>query len=356
MIEDGLKPRAITRDIDWGVPVPEEGWESKVIYVWFDAVIGYLSASVEWAKTFGKEDTDWESWWKSDDARSYYFIGKDNIPFHSLIWPIELMAYDETLNLPYDVPANQFLNIAGEKLSTSRGLAVWLLDVLENFSADSVRYYLTAIMPETKDANFSWEEFQVRNNGELVAAWGNLVNRVLGFAYGRYDGKVPTPNELDERDLGLLAEIEKGFDTVGGHYEAVELRDALKESMRLTREVNKYLDEKAPWVSFKTDPVIAGTAIYVAMRAIDSIKILFAPILPDSSQKVHEMFGYTSPLFGSQEIVTQDEGEGPYSILTYNKLDREVAGEDIWRPSELAAGTSFAKPSPLYTVLEDLKD
>lgn len=356
MIEDGLKPRPITRDIDWGVPVPVEGWESKVIYVWFDAVIGYLSASVEWAKTFGEKESDWESWWKSTDSKSYYFIGKDNIPFHSLIWPIELMAYDESLNLPYDVPANQFLNIAGEKFSTSRGLAVWLLDVLDNFSADSVRYYLTAIMPETKDANFSWEEFQNRNNGELVAAWGNLVNRVLGFAYSRYDGLVPTPNELDERDLELLSEIEKGFSTVAAHYEAVHLRDALKESMRLAREVNKYLDEKAPWVAYKTDTAVAGTAIYVAMRAIDSIKLLLAPILPDSSQKVHEMFGYSSPLFGEQEIVEKDEGEGPYSVLTYRPLEREKAGEDYWKPSELSPQTAFAKPSPLYTVLEGLSD
>lgn len=355
MISDGLKPRPITRDILWGVPVPEKGWENKVIYVWFDAVIGYFSASIEWAKRFAGAE-DWQRWWKDSDAKSYYFIGKDNIPFHSVIWPIELMAYDPTLNLPYDVPANQFLNIAGEKFSTSRGLAVWLLDVLDQFSADSVRYYLTSIMPETKDANFSWEEFALRNNGELVAAWGNLVNRVLGFAYGRYEGRVPEPAALDARDTELLATIEAGFATVGGHYQAVELRDGLKEAMRLAREVNRYLDEKAPWTLYKTDTVAAGTAVFVAMRAIDSIKLLLAPVLPESSQKIHDMFGYAEPLFGAQEVIEVDEGEGEYPVLTYRPTAAETQGVDRWKMSELQAGTPFAKPVPLYTVLEGLKD
>ncbi len=355
MLEEGLRARPITRDIDWGVPVPEEGWESKVIYVWFDAVIGYFSASVEWAKAFAKKD-DWQAWWKNPDTKSYYFIGKDNIPFHSVIWPIELMAYDPDLNLPYDVPANQFLNIAGEKFSTSRGLAVWLLDVLDNFDVDTVRYYLTSIMPETKDANFSWEEMVTRNNGELVAAWGNLVNRVLGFAYSRYDGKVPQPQELDDRDKGLLAEIEKGFTTVGDLYEAVQLRDALKETMRLAREVNRYLDEKAPWSVFKQDPEKAGTSVFVAMRAIDSLKTMLSPVLPETSERVNQMFQSNDSLFGEQEIVERTEAGESYNVATYRLCNAEKESRDRWKPSTLAAGSPFDKPTPLYKVLDPVEE
>ena len=351
MLEDGLKPRPITRDIDWGVPVPEKGWESKVIYVWFDAVIGYLSASVEWAKTFATP-TAWHDWWKNKSAKTYYFIGKDNIPFHTVIWPIELLAYDSTLNLPYDVPANQFLNIAGEKFSTSRGLAVWLLDVLDRLDADAVRYYMTTIMPETKDANFSWEEMIMRNNGELVAAWGNLVNRVLGVAHPRFDGLVPEPNPLDDRDRQLLNEVEKGFQTVSDFYSKVMLREALKEAMRIAREVNKYLDEKAPWTAVKTDKAAAGTTIYVAMKAIDSLKILFAPVLPNSCQQIHEFFGHQDPLFGTQEVLTVQETNDSHEALTYRLNDAERRYESRWKMSDLKPGTPFSKPIPLFKVLE----
>ena len=351
MIEEGLKPRPITRDIDWGVPVPVEGWENKVIYVWFDAVIGYLSASVEWAKNSGSADA-WKRWWKNKDARSFYFIGKDNIPFHTVIWPVELMAYDPELNLPYDVPANQFLNISGEKFSTSRGMAIWLLESLEKFDADALRYYLTTIMPETKDSNFNWEEFITRNNGELVAAWGNLVNRVLGFAFSRFEGKVPEPKALDDRDKGILADIEKTFDEVSKAYEEVRLRDALKETLRLTRDLNKYLDEKAPWTAFKTDPAAAGTTIYVAMRAIDSLKILFAPVLPFSAEKIHQMFSYTDPLFGELKISERSETSSSHEVLEYSTLAAEQSSIDRFKPSELKPGTPFAQPVPLFKVLD----
>ncbi|MCB0323155.1 MAG: methionine--tRNA ligase, partial [Bdellovibrionales bacterium] len=309
MVEEGLKERAITRDIDWGVPVPEAGWEQKVIYVWFDAVIGYLSASLEWSAR-GADPEAWRKWWEQPDSKGYYFIGKDNIPFHTVIWPIELMAYDSKLNLPYDVPANQFLNIDGEKFSTSRGLAVWLLQVLDVFDPDAVRFYLASILPETKDANFSWDELITRNNGELVAAWGNLVNRVLGFAYKRYGGKVPQPQALDSLDQSLLERVDAAFPEIARAYEEVRLRDALKEALTLTREVNKYLDVKAPWTAFKTDPEQAGTAVYVAMRAIDSLKLLLAPVLPHTAQKVHEFFGYTQPLFGELTVDHVEEEGG----------------------------------------------
>ena len=351
MIEDGLKPRAITRDIDWGIPVPQKGWESKVIYVWFDAVIGYLSASKEWAKRKA-EAGSWEDWWKNTEAKSYYFIGKDNVPFHTVIWPIELMAYDSSLQLPRDVPANQFLNIAGEKFSTSRGLGVWLLDVLERFDVDPLRYYLASIMPETKDANFSWEELYTRNNGELVAAWGNLVNRVIGFAYKRYDGKIPQPLELDQLDTDLLEGIEAGFDTVAELYKGVKLRDALKETMRLVRSVNRYLDEKAPWSLFKESPEAAGTAVYVAMRAIDSLKIMLAPVLPNSSEAIHKAFGYVTPLFGESRIET--DAEQGYSYLSHQAAE-DTSGEITrmhWKASDLAPGSSFERLEPLFSMLD----
>ncbi len=194
----------------------------------------------------------------------------------------------------------------------------------------------------------------MRNNGELVAAWGNLVNRVLGFAYSRYDGKVPQPNALDERDQGLLADIAKGFPEVAKAYEEVRLRDALKEAMRLTREVNRYLDDKAPWTAFKVDKEQAGTSIFVAMRAIDSLKTLFAPVLPFSAEKVHQIFGGTEPLFGDVVIEERQDGADAHEVLSYKPGAAEIAGRDRWIPSELAPGTPFAKPVPLYKVLEAL--
>ena len=353
MLEDGLRPRPITRDIDWGVPVPVEGWEQKVIYVWFDAVIGYYSASHEFAQRSG-DPAMWQTWWKDKEAKTYYFIGKDNVPFHTVIWPIELMAYDQTLNLPYDVPANQFLNIDGEKFSTSRGLAVWLHEVLDRFDADALRYYVASILPETKDANFSWDEFVTKNNGELVAAWGNLVNRVLGFAFSRLEGKIPEPGKYEAIDTALIDEVQKGFATVAAHYEAVQLRDALKEAMRITREVNKYLDVTAPWTAIKTDAERAKTAIAVAIYAIDSLKIMLAPVLPHTCEKLHAMLGYTEPLFGSTVIEKQEEQHSSHEVLGYAKCADEKTGKDRWAPSTLKAGTAFEKPLPLFKILEPL--
>lgn len=354
MIEDGLKPRPITRDIDWGVSVPVEGWEQKVIYVWFDAVIGYLSASREWAEHSGSPAA-WQDWWKNPDAKSYYFIGKDNVPFHTVIWPIELMAYDASLNLPFDVPANQFLNIDGEKFSTSRGLAVWLLDCLEKFDADALRYYMTSILPETKDANFSWDELITKNNGELVAAWGNLVNRTLGFAFSKFSGEVPTPGEFEERDHVLLKKIADGFETVAGFYETVQLREALRETLALAREVNKYLDDTAPWTTIKTNELRAKTSVYVALKAIDSLKILFAPVLPNTCEKIHAILGSAEPLFGKSEIARHEEEGGSYEVLKYQKTSREIRSEDAWKSSSLQPGVKFEKPTPLFKLLEPLE-
>ncbi|MCB9127292.1 MAG: methionine--tRNA ligase [Ardenticatenales bacterium] len=351
-LREGLQPRAMSRDISWGIPLPIEGYEEKVMYVWFEAVIGYISAAVEWAKNRGTPD-EWEAWWKNPDARSYYFIGKDNTPFHTVLWGTELLGYDRSLNLPYDVPANEYLNLEGEKFSTSRNYAVWLPDFLERYDPDPLRYYLTAIAPETKDADFKWEEFVLRNNSELVAAWGNLVNRVLGFAYKRYDGIVPTPGDLDDADQALLSQIEQGFARVGELYERVRLRDALREALALVREVNGYLERKSPWKVFKSDPAAAGTTIFVAMRAIDSLKLMLAPVLPHSSQQIHDFFSYEGALFGTLQRRTVDEDGRPHAVVEYQTLAAERDGIDRWRPSELAPGTPFAQPEPLYKLFDE---
>src|SRR5512135_3169855 len=247
---EGLKPRPITRDLDWGIPVPvdEPGWDGKKLYVWFEAVIGYLSAAIEWAHLSGG-DAAWKEWWANSEARQYYFIGKDNIFFHTSLWPAELMGvgeqfgeiFDEEhvqLSLPYDVPANQFMNLEGKKISGSRNWAVWGRDFLSRNDPDALRYYLTINMPEAKDSDWDWTEFVARNNNELVATWGNLVNRVLSFAYRNWDGHVPDAGALRDVDVALLAAVEDGFKTVGYELEAVHLRAALQEALRLAALVN----------------------------------------------------------------------------------------------------------------------
>lgn len=346
-VEEGLRPRAITRDIDWGIPVPLEGWESKVIYVWFDAVIGYLSASKEFSDLMG-ESSKWEAWWKDKDARSFYFIGKDNIPFHSVIWPIELMAYDDNLNLPYDVPANQFLNIEGEKFSTSRGTGVWVTELLEKLSPDALRYYVTSILPETKDSNFAWDELKMKNNGELAAAWGNLVNRVMGFATSKFEGKIPEPGAFTERDNTLFAKRDEVFARVSAAYEEVRLRDALKESIALARDVNKYLDEEAPWTRVKTDKGAAGHAIYIAISMIQSINILLAPILPFSAQKIYKAFGGKGDLFDTPSIEEVGGDGDPHMVMKMNS----TAKDDMFKPVLAEAGSVFVRLEPLFKQLE----
>lgn len=357
-VKDGLKGRPITRDLDWGIPIPLEGYQDKRIYVWFEAVIGYFSASIEWAKNVGQPE-EWKTWWYRPESKTYYFIGKDNIPFHTIIWPAELMAtgrhlYEEDqskfLNLPYDVPANEYLSMEGKKLSTSRNWAIWAPDLLERFDPDPVRFYLTAIAPETRDTDFTFEDLVRRNNDELVAAWGNLVNRVLGFAYKRYEGKVPVPGPqgLDEADRQILAEVEAGFDSVGELLAGVKLKAALEETLRLTRTTNVYLDGKAPWKAIKDNPAAAGTSIYVALRVIDNLKILFAPFLPHTCQLLHQYLGYDGQLFGRQFTQTFAEKERQHVALCYD--NSQATGR--WERSQLAPGQLLREPAPLFKKLE----
>jgi methionyl-tRNA synthetase len=355
MIED-LRGRPITRDIDWGIPVPLEGWEDKRLYVWFEAVMGYFTASVEWAKNNGQPEA-WRDWWYNPDARIYNFIGKDNIPFHTVMWQAELLGVaglysadaEQDLTLPYDVPANEFMNIQGGKFSKSEHRAVWLPDILARYDADAVRYYVTSIMPETRDSDFFWEDFIARNNNELVGWWGNLANRVIQFANKHWDGHIPDPGTLRADDQALLERIEQGFQTVAEHYEAVKLRAALSEAMALAREVNGYLDS-APWFgAVKTDKEAAATTVYTALQAIDHLTTMLAPVLPFTTQKLYNMLGYDGQLFGDLNIVTYREETRSHDALVYDP--GKAVGR--WEPRHLPPGQALREPAPLFKKLEE---
>lgn len=355
-IKEGLKPRAVTRDISWGVAVPLDGWEDKRLYVWLEAVMGYFTASVEWSKAIADDPDAWKKWWYNPDARIYNFLGKDNVPFHTIIWPAELMGVsgiyndgsDQPINLPYDVPANEFMNIEGEQFSKSRNWAIWLPDVLETYQPDAVRYYVAAVMPETKDADYAWEGFVSRVNNELVAAWGNLVNRMLGFAFKRFDGNVPTYDELTAEDKAIIEKVEAGFDAVGDLLEQVKLRDALQLAMSLARDTNVYLDGRAPWKAIKTDPDDAARSVYTVLRCIDNLKTLLAPFLPFSAQQVHEMLGYDGQFFGSLDVRELEEETRNHLGLVYDGS----AAVGKWEKSALPAGQALRQPSPLFVKLD----
>lgn len=353
---DDLKGRPITRDIDWGIPVPLDGWEGKCLYVWFEAVMGYITATVEWAKNNGQPEA-WRDWWYNPEARVYNFLGKDNIPFHTIIWQAELMGVsgiysddpNHTLNLPYAVPANEYMNVSGGKQSKSENRAIWLPDLLERYDPDAIRYYFIAVMPETRDSDFTWEDFVARNNNELVAWWGNLVNRVLKFADKHWDGCVPDPGKLCPEDKALLAKLEAGFQSVGNLLEAVKLRAALNEAMNLAREVNVYLDG-APWFGVvKTDKQAAATTVYTALQAIDHLTTLLSPFLPFTTQKLYEMLGYEGQLFGELDIVTYQEETRAHEALVYNSS--KAIGR--WEPRHLPLGQALRNPSPLYKKLDE---
>jgi methionyl-tRNA synthetase len=344
-----VKPRAMTRDIDWGVPVPVEGYpeDTKRIYVWFDAVIGYLSASVEWACNAGRPEA-WREWWQSPDARSFYFMGKDNIVFHAVIWPSMLMGYGDDLQLPYNVVSSEYLTMSGSKASTSRGHAIWVKDFLDRYEPDALRYYLTAAGPETQDSDFTWEEFVRRTNDELLANWGNLVNRTLVNAQRNF-GAVPEPGPLTEGDRALLDAVEHAFDTVGEHIENARFRAALGECMATSALANQYLSDQAPWALVKTDRDRAGTVLYVALSAVDSLKTLFTPFLPFSSQALHELLGYEGWIAGPLERRTVQEGDGStHEILTGDY----ASWVGSWASSELPAGQALREPRPLFRKLD----
>jgi methionyl-tRNA synthetase len=354
-----IKPRAVTRDLDWGVRVPVPGYEEredKRIYVWIDAVVGYLSASVEWAKNRDAPDA-WREWWQNPEARHAYFMGKDNIVFHTVIWPAELLGYQEggelgagrgPLQLPDDVVASEFLTMEGKKFASSRRVGIYVRDFLSRYDPDPLRYYLTAAGPETHDTDFTWAEFVRRNNDELLATWGNLVNRTLTSAYRGY-GSVPEPGELEQADRSLLAAVDAGFETVGADIDATRFKAALEEAMRLARLANAYLNDQAPWAVAKTDERRAATILYTALRAIDSLKVLFTPFLPFTSQLVHELLGYDDLIAGPLEF--RDETEEDGSVHTTLTGDYASWGGS-WEPSALPVEQRLREPRPLFKKLD----
>jgi methionyl-tRNA synthetase len=339
--------------------------------VWFEAVIGYLSAPIEWSQLSDNPQA-WREWWVNPGAKQFHFIGKDNIFFHAALWPAEIIGAgvqflqifaeeEKPLTVPYDVPANQFMNLEGQKISGSRNWAVWGRDALTRYDPDALRYYLTVNMPENKDSDWDWAEFVARNNNELVATWGNLANRVLSFAYKHWDGHVPSfegtdgPLPVPTRDIDkqLLETIKNGFNTVGAELEAVRLRAAIGEAMKLATAVNQYLDQTAPWSAIKTDKDEAAKTIYTALKAIDSLKILFAPFLPFTSERLHGFFGYETPLFGEQYTEDVTDSLGTHKVLRYRLGQDGLRISPSWKPSELKPGTKLNQPAPLFKKLED---
>ncbi|HEY2553204.1 MAG TPA: methionine--tRNA ligase [Streptosporangiaceae bacterium] len=356
-----LQPRAITRDLDWGVPIPLEGWRDrpdKRIYVWFDAVIGYLSASIEWAARSGDPDA-WRAWWQSPDAESYYFMGKDNIVFHAEIWPAMLLGYGGqgarggqpgslgALNLPTEVVSSEYLTMEGRKFSSSRAVVIYVRDFLERYDVDALRYYVAVAGPESQDTDFTWSEFIRRNNDELLANWGNLVNRSISFA-ARNIGSIPRAGSLTDADADILRRSAASFSQVGDALGRSRFKQAATEVMRTLADANKYLSEQAPWKLRESDPERMRTICHVALQLVDDGKTLLTPFLPRSSQKVFQMLGGQGSWSGMPRIEEVDEEGGqPYPVLT-----GDYAGAARWQSSPVKPGTPLAAPVPLFAKLD----
>ena len=368
-----IRPRAMTRDIDWGIPVP--GWEdqpTKRLYVWFDAVIGYLSASIEWARRSGDPEA-WRAWWNDPDALSYYFMGKDNIVFHSQIWPAELLGYDGrgerggapgelgSLNLPTEVVSSEFLTMEGRKFSSSHGIVIYVRDFLQRYQADALRYFISAAGPETADADFTWAEFVRRTNGELVAGWGNLVNRTASMIHKRF-GAVPAPGELEDIDRALLDAIEAGFDTVGGLIAQHRQKAALAEAMRLVGEANKYVADTQPFKLKGQDPATQerlATVLHTLAQAVADLNLMLSPFLPHAANDVDRVMGgagEVAPMPRVEEVAELDpqvlpeafEGRSGYPVIT-----GDYTGAPSWGRHQVVVGTPVGRPTPVFTKLDE---
>ena len=359
-----LRPRAITRDLDWGIPVPVEGWESdhmKSIYVWFDAVIGYLSASIEWARRSGNPDA-WKAFWTGGNEKSYYFMGKDNIVFHSVIWPGILLGVNGegardgqpseqlgTLDLPTEVVSSEFLTMEGKKFSSSKGVVIYVRDVLERYQPDALRYFISAAGPENQDADFTWAEFVARTNNELVAGWGNLVNRTAAMIAKSF-GEIPALGELEDVDRELLGQIEAGFATVGHLIETHRQRAALTEVMRLVGEANAYVSRTEPFRMKGGDQrERLGTVLHVLAQAVTDLNTMMAPFLPHAANEVEKALGgdrVIAPMPEIREVEDLDGGPA-YPIITGDYTDVPA-----WEHREIAAGAPVSKPSPIFVKLD----
>ena len=360
-IDDGLRPRAVTRDLDWGIPVPLEGADGKVLYVWFDAPIGYISSTKEWAQKQGK---DWEPYWKNEDTTLVHFIGKDNIVFHCIIFPAMLKAEGSYI-LPTNVPANEFLNLEGQKLSTSKNWAVWLPDYLKEFpeKQDVLRYVLTATAPETKDNDFTWKDFQARNNNELVAIFGNFINRVVVLTTKYYEGITPTPHTFSTEDTAALKAIQSYPNILSSSIERYRFREASQELMNLARLGNKYLADAEPWKVVKTDPERVQTIMYVALQIAAALAVVSEPLLPWSSQKLKTMLNLEAltwadvesgvPLLKSSHQIGEahllfakiEDSEVEFQLekLAQSKLANELANKVIESQKETVSFEDFSK-------------
>ena len=330
-LDEGLKDRPITRDLEWGIEVPVPGYETKRIYVWFEAVMGYLTATKEWYRRSGRSD-GWKDFWYDPKARHLYFVGKDNIVFHTLFWPAILMGYDEKLALPYDVAATQYLNFSGERMSTGRGSGIWLPELLERFDPDQIRYYGIATMPETKDTDFEWADFERRNNNELLAIYGNFVHRALTFADKNFGHEVPPATFLDATDKAMVRAIEQQAGKVAQNLENVHVKDAMKEAIQLARLGNQYVDQKAPWNLLKSDRAACATAIHVALRVSRALAIIMAPFLPRSSSRLWHALGYDSDVHGERWNEALDDLPGGQKLRVgkplFAKIDLRETSED----------------------------
>ena len=365
ILED-IRPRAMTRDIDWGIPVP--GWEdqpAKRLYVWFDAVIGYLSASIEWARRRGEPER-WREWWNDPEAVSYYFMGKDNIVFHSQIWPAELLAYDGkgdrggepgeygVLNLPTEVVSSEYLTMGDQQFSSSRGHVLYVGDFLARYGPDPLRYYICAAGPETSDASFTWSEFVTRNNSELVAGWGNLVNRTATMVAKSF-GEIPPAGDLEPVDEQVLAAVLAGFDTVGDLVSRHRLRAAIAEAMRVVGEVNKYLTVTEPYkMKDEAQRDRLATVLHVAVQCVSDCNTLLAPFLPHAANKVHLVLGGEGefvPMPRTEQVdeLEPDSGAG---LLSYPIITGDYSRTPAWERRPVVVGAKIEKPTPVFTKLD----
>jgi methionyl-tRNA synthetase len=359
---DDLKPRAITRDLDWGVPVPLPGWSdnpAKKIYVWFDAVIGYLSASVEWARRFGATPDEWQQWWCDPAAQGFYFMGKDNITFHSQIWPAILLGHNGRgsrggsvgpfgpLNLPSEVVSSEFLTMSGAKFSTSRNTVIYVHDFLREYGPDTLRYFIATAGPETQDTDFTWEEFVRRINFELANEWGNLVNRSISMAH-RNVGAIPASTAPQPADEELKALAAGAFATVGGHLARSRFKAAMGEAMRVVGAANKYLSDQQPW-KLNDDPARRDTVLHTALQVVSDTNTMLTPFLPHAAQKVHEQLGGNG-VWAAQPAIREvtEADDPPYPVLTGDY----AAEQARWASVPIEPGRPLAKPTPLFAKLD----
>ncbi len=363
ILED-IRPRAMTRDIDWGIPVPLEGWRdqpSKRLYVWFDAVIGYLSASIEWARRLGEPDR-WREWWDDPEAVSYYFMGKDNITFHSQIWPAELLAYAGRgdhggepgeygrLNLPTEVVSSEFLTMEGRQFSSSRGVVIYVRDVLSRYQPDALRYFICAAGPENNDSDFTWQEFVTRTNTELVAGWGNLVNRTASMIAKSF-GEIPAAGALAQEDEEVLAAVRDAFDRVGGLIHRHRQRQAIADAMRVVGEVNAYVSRTEPFrLKGEDQRERLATILHVLAQCVTDLNTILSPFLPHSANAVHRVLGGEGelmPMPRVAEVTDLDDGH-PYPVIT-----GEYTATPPWRSRPVTVGAPVARPTPVFTKLDE---